>query len=366
MLVDAQYSIIGISPPSEYTYWETPNRVVPVDFAKFPKRFKKLAYAELDENLMPIYRIAIYEDYVTRETVFINMYDQEMLRLSAEKGYDPFLWAKTQFQLSSDSELNDLQRIIYDPAHTALEITLLPELFYASYLEIDQEEQAMLEASMAMAPMSMMMSMPAVVTDLQMGINSLSNGTVEVEVAWPTGFSDTVEIYSASDLVAGDWQFAFTNITTSGSTNYVWVDSDTNQTQRFYITGNADIDEDGDGLASARERYLYKTRSDLFDTDGDGLGDGWEMGYGLLPLSITGINGALGDTDSDGFSNLEEQLNDTDPGSSNSGGDTGTVATIRYYYDEDDRLTDFYCGSEVAQKTILTASHNISEEVSAK
>ena len=42
------------------------------------------------------------------------------------------------------------------------------------------------------------------------------------------------------------------------------------------------------------------------------------------------------------------------------------MATLRYYYDEDDRLTDFYSGAEVAQKTILTASHNISEEVSAK
>ena len=91
-----------------------------------------------------------------------------------------------------------------------------------------------------------------------------------------------------------------------------------------------------------------------------------KRGYTLLPLSILGINGALGDADNDGFSNLEEQLNDTDPGSVNSGGNTGTVATIRYYYDEDDRLTDFYSDSEVAQKTILTASHNISEEVSAK
>ena len=98
---------------------------------------------------MPIYRIVVYEDYVTRETVFINRYDQEMLRLPAENGYDPFLWAKTQFKLSSDSELGDLQRIIYDPAHTAVEVTLLPELFYASYLKIEQEEQAMLEASMA-------------------------------------------------------------------------------------------------------------------------------------------------------------------------------------------------------------------------
>ena len=111
---------------------------------------------------------------------------------------------------------------------------------------------------------------------------------------------------------------------------------------------------------------MHKTREDLFSTDGDGLGDGWEIGYGFDPFSTAGNNGALGDADGDGFGNLEEQLNGTDPLDPNGNSTTGTVATIRYYYDEDDRLTDFYSGAEVAQKTILTVSHNSSEEVSSK
>ncbi len=204
-------------------------------------------------------------------------------------------------------------------------------------------------------------------TNLQMSIETSGGGTAEVKVDWPVGFGDTLEIYSTTNLVIDDWQFARTNITTFGASNFVWVDTaSTNQSQRFYITGNADLDEDLDGLASAREQYLYKTRSDLFDTDGDGLGDGWEMGYGLLPLSIVGTNGALGDADNDGFGNLEEQLLGSNPNLPNSAGATGVVATIRYYYDEDDRLTDFHCSVKTAQKTILTASHNIAEEISAK
>ncbi|MCF7864154.1 MAG: hypothetical protein K9L89_05135, partial [Kiritimatiellales bacterium] len=131
---------------------------------------------------------------------------------------------------------------------------------------------------------------------------------------------------------------------------------------RFYILNDPSKDLDLDGLNDGRERFVLRTDYTLPDTSGDGLLDGWLVQYGFNPLALN----TLGDSDGDGFSNLEEQERGTNPTQPNSTGDTGTVATIRYYYDEDDRLTDFFCGSEVAQKTILTASHNISEEVSAK
>ena len=52
------------------------------------------------------------------------------------------------------------------------------------------------------------------------------------------------------------------------------------------------------------------------DTDGDGLTDCWELQYGLDPLDAGGLNsiqGAEGDPDNDGFSNLEEFEAQTDP-----------------------------------------------------
>jgi hypothetical protein len=42
------------------------------------------------------------------------------------------------------------------------------------------------------------------------------------------------------------------------------------------------------------------------DSDGDGLPDYWELAYGLNPYDSTGINGAEGDPDQDGITNIQE------------------------------------------------------------
>ena len=68
-------------------------------------------------------------------------------------------------------------------------------------------------------------------------------------------------------------------------------------------------DVDGDGLSQFAEGYLG-TREMLFDSDGDGVGDGDEVRYGLDPLSPTA--GAL-DTDGDGLPDSVEIRGDTSP-----------------------------------------------------
>ena len=44
------------------------------------------------------------------------------------------------------------------------------------------------------------------------------------------------------------------------------------------------------------------------DADNDGLPNGWEIAHGLDPLDSSGVNGADGDPDGDGYSNMQEYL----------------------------------------------------------
>lgn len=330
----------------------------------WPESATKLAVATLDKNMIPRIEIHLWESPETGLITIENMSGETMATLKPEKGFDSLGWAYDYFETS---ELTAFQQIIHASWHSALSLTLTPYLFAEVCAGIREEEAVLAEqaSSLRYEEEGMaMMSMGAGV-ELQMDIDRLTNGTVEVFVEWLSSLdSDSLDLFLCSDLISADWQLE-TNFPTASSTNFYFQDLETNQTARFYVTGTM-YDEDLDGLTSARERYLHKTREDLFSTDSDGLGDGWEIGYGFDPFSIAGNNGALGDTDGDGYSNLEEQLNGTDPGFANSNSNTGTVATIRYYYGEDDHLTDFFCGTEVAQKTILTAVHNIAEDVSAK
>tara|TARA_Y100001934_G_scaffold13491_1_gene16467 strand:+ start:28376 stop:37318 length:8943 start_codon:yes stop_codon:yes gene_type:complete len=64
-------------------------------------------------------------------------------------------------------------------------------------------------------------------------------------------------------------------------------------------------DDDGDGLTYGLEFYINTLPSD-WDTDNDGLPDGWEWQYGLDPLSPSGLNGSTGDPDLDSLTNLNE------------------------------------------------------------
>lgn len=75
-------------------------------------------------------------------------------------------------------------------------------------------------------------------------------------------------------------------------------------------------DNDQDGLTN-REEYLLGTCADRFDTDGDGMPDGWETAQGLNPLEKDGE----GDLDGDGLPNLDEFLHGCSAGMADSDGD---------------------------------------------
>ncbi len=80
-------------------------------------------------------------------------------------------------------------------------------------------------------------------------------------------------------------------------------------------------DIDRDGLDVVAE-YLHGRLDPFYwDTDGDLLGDGYEVSTRLLATDAEGIHGTFGDGDNDGLTNLEERLHRTQPRLADSDGD---------------------------------------------
>jgi len=98
---------------------------------------------------------------------------------------------------------------------------------------------------------------------------------------------------------------------------------------------NKDTDHDGipDGLEDTNhngiwEKHLQELDPRKPDTDNDGIPDGWELELELIPL----INDALNDKDNDGYNNLTEYDNDTNPNYQDRPGFNG------YNYKTDNRV----------------------------
>ncbi len=131
---------------------------------------------------------------------------------------------------------------------------------------------------------------------------SVAGGTLTVTNAGGTG---------ALDVRGGTF-------TMSGGTVRADTITVTNACSRLFVYGGsfsgtttnltASLDADGDSMSNASDPDPFNP-----DDDGDGLPGDWEVTYGFDPLDATGVNGAAGDPDGDGLSNLEEYLGGTDP-----------------------------------------------------
>jgi hypothetical protein len=95
----------------------------------------------------------------------------------------------------------------------------------------------------------------------------------------------------------------------------------------FFTAGSTE-DVDGDGLTAGYEYFISGSNPLLASTMNDGIPDGWKAEWGLDPTQNTGNNAASADPDNDGFSNLQEYQNGTDPFINNSTGTPRPVITM--------------------------------------
>ena len=171
-------------------------------------------------------------------------------------------------------------------------------------------------------------------------IEPCTNG-VALAIALPDGgvTDNTLDLFCTTNLLSPWSLLGEVAVGSASPTAEVFVatadmpESPANMPSAAFFSAGTHDDSDGDGLYDGRELRLHGTDPLRADTDGDGLLDGYEVAQGISPLSR--------DTDGDGYPDDEEISASTNPLAPNA----GATGSIRYFYDDDDRLVAAYVGA---------------------
>jgi len=278
-----QERYLWISPPlAAFTLRQECGLVV-FDAKAFPAEFTRQLVGEMKHDC-PLYPLTMTEDPVTREIIFMNSDKREVACIKPEADYNPYWLLEWRYPelysgLYSAREIREL-KAAYDPGRIQITVTLLPADYleqYAAGVAADEARQVALTPTGRNAVM-MRYEGPSVDELQWVGIERQTNGIL-LTLAYPDAFTNRVDVFTCADLVSSWWDLALDATNVNTSTHWIeWVDTAAvSQSPRFYAAGNADLDSDGDGLADARERFMYHTSPTNSDSDTDGLGDYFEI-----------------------------------------------------------------------------------------
>lgn len=267
--VDQQDVYLPIIPPDPdfILHQSASPYVLPFKWENFPAEFSgNLVVSYV--NSAPVYEVTILEDFNTRETVFLNAKGEKLFSLPPLPSYDPFSYLRTIFASLYDGRYNADQisywQRFYDPARIQIKVKLLPTEYVEPYLYVS----ALIENTAQRNLLSrkgriVKLRSPEAETNIVFESVSRTNGGIRMAIGYPNTFTNRLDVFTCNDLLQYVWTFAKKELSTSGTNEIAWVDTNywiaSGPPIRLYAAGNADKDTDGDGYSDAREIMVYKT-----------------------------------------------------------------------------------------------------------
>ena len=162
-------------------------------------------------------------------------------------------------------------------------------------------------------------------------------------------------LWSKDSLSAENWNYNGYSLQAAGTTA-AGIHSVSNRTFVLASFTEYELDSDGDGIPDLMEEKVYGTNPHKTDTSGDGISD-WEKVFHY------DLNPRVRDTSGDGIHDDEKIAAGADPRVAVSPAQREAArGSIRYYYDDDDRLTGTWVGlGGASATTVLTPAGNPKE-----
>ena len=279
---------------------------------------------QMDVELgIPVWHVRIRED--AEEGIFRATVGDMEVQTAVLPSYNAQKWVEciygtTPSWLASE----ELSEWYAQRARSRLELfmTLVPAANYSDYVEhLDSDEEELPPEQLNR------------LTIRGFAANTTTNHLHLLNIRTPA--EAVVNVFGAPDLSGTNWTFHGIGSFAKGySSAGISADSKT----YFISLASGSGDADGDGISDVLETLVYGTNPYKADTNGDGLSDKEKIfHYDLDPY--------VSDTSGDGISDTEKVLSGVDPRLPISAEAREAVKVkIRYYYDDDDRLTDTWVG----------------------
>jgi len=323
-----QYGFLPIAPPEPgFSLLQSGiPEVLPFDEKNFPPEFLSALEGQY-LNSVPVYGIVVYEDPISRETVFVTESGKEIYSIPPVPGYDPFAFVKDKYSwLYAEGASYDQRAFwqeVFDPARIQLVTKLIAVNNVEPYLYAQAQVAAAANPSSGsdrrfgggggIVPMGP--SGPGTCTTFQFSAISKTPTGILVTICCPDVVTN-VDIFTTTNLPPSWWRLDGTNLPAPGD-SISWTI--TNEALAIGA-GNPDIHSDIDGIPDDREFFLYHTSGTNIDSDGDGLSDGYS--------GVVGTNSYPGGAHTNGGQYVEGELSQgTDQLNADTDGDSVSDGT---------------------------------------